>query len=70
MLTIVDNTFMTPYLQKPIELGADIVHSGTKYLGSHSDTVSGLAVVNSKELAERLFIQMQQEEFWHPLIPS
>ncbi|HCW03585.1 MAG TPA: methionine biosynthesis PLP-dependent protein [Clostridium sp.] len=59
LLTIVDNTFMTPYLQKPIELGADIVvHSGTKYLGGHSDTVSGLAVVNSEELAERLhFIQ-------------
>ncbi|WP_139906108.1 trans-sulfuration enzyme family protein [Clostridium thermarum] len=59
LLTIVDNTFMTPYLQRPIELGADIVvHSGTKYLGGHSDTVSGLAVVNSKDLAERLhFIQ-------------
>ncbi|NLZ50048.1 MAG: aminotransferase class I/II-fold pyridoxal phosphate-dependent enzyme [Clostridiales bacterium] len=59
LLTIVDNTFMTPYLQKPIELGADIVvHSGTKYLGGHSDTISGLAVVNSKDLAERLhFIQ-------------
>lgn len=59
ILTIVDNTFMTPYLQKPLELGADIVvHSGTKYLGGHSDVVSGLAVVNSPELAERLhFIQ-------------
>lgn len=57
--TIVDNTFMTPYLQKPITLGADIViHSATKYLGGHSDTVSGIAVVNSKELAEKLhFIQ-------------
>lgn len=57
--TIVDNTFMTPYLQKPIKLGADIViHSATKYLGGHSDTVSGVVVVNSKELAERLhFIQ-------------
>ena len=57
--TIVDNTFMTPYFQKPIKLGADIViHSATKYLGGHSDTVSGVAVVNSKELAERLhFIQ-------------
>lgn len=57
--TIVDNTFMTPYLQKPIALGADIViHSATKYIGGHSDTVSGVAVVNSKELAERLhFIQ-------------
>ncbi len=57
--TIIDNTFMTPYFQKPIKLGADIViHSATKYLGGHSDTVSGVAVVNSEELAERLhFIQ-------------
>ncbi|MGG7059027.1 trans-sulfuration enzyme family protein [Clostridium nigeriense] len=57
--TIVDNTFMTPYLQKPIKLGADIViHSATKYLGGHSDTVSGVVVVNSEDLAERLhFIQ-------------
>ncbi len=59
LYTIVDNTFMTPYLQKPISLGADIViHSATKYLGGHSDIVSGLVVVNSQELAERLhFIQ-------------
>ena len=59
ILSIVDNTFMTPYLQSPIELGADIViHSATKYLGGHSDLVAGLAVVNSDELAERLaFIQ-------------
>jgi cystathionine beta-lyase len=59
ILTIVDNTFMTPYLQRPIELGADIViHSATKYLSGHSDVVAGLAVVNSKELAERLaFLQ-------------
>ncbi|HRR77666.1 MAG TPA: PLP-dependent aspartate aminotransferase family protein [Ruminococcus sp.] len=58
-LVIVDNTFMTPYLQKPLELGADIVvHSATKYLGGHSDVVSGLVVVNSKELAEKIaFIQ-------------
>ena len=57
--TIVDNTFMTPYLQKPISLGADIViHSSTKYLGGHSDVVSGLVVVRNEELAERLhFIQ-------------
>ena len=57
--TIVDNTFMTPYLQKPITLGTDIViHSATKYLGGHSDIVSGVVVVNSKELAERLhFVQ-------------
>lgn len=59
LLVIVDNTFMTPYLQKPLELGADIVvHSATKYLGGHSDVVAGLAVVNSPELAERIaFIQ-------------
>lgn len=59
ILTIIDNTFMTPYLQKPISLGADIVvHSATKYLGGHSDLIAGLAVVNSKELAEKLhFIQ-------------
>lgn len=57
--SIVDNTFMTPYLQRPIELGIDIVvHSATKYLGGHSDLVAGLAVVNSDELAEKLhFIQ-------------
>ncbi len=59
LLVIVDNTFMTPYLQKPLLLGADIVvHSATKYLGGHSDVVSGLAVVNSKELAQKIaFIQ-------------
>lgn len=59
ILSIVDNTFMTPYLQRPIELGVDIViHSATKYLGGHSDLVAGLAVVNSEELAQRLaFIQ-------------
>ncbi len=55
-LLIVDNTFLTPYLQRPLTLGADIViHSGTKYLGGHSDTVSGLAVVKDKELADRLY---------------
>ena len=56
---IVDNTFMTPYLQRPLELGADIVlHSATKYLGGHSDLVAGLVVVKDKALAERLaFIQ-------------
>ena len=53
---IVDNTFMTPYLQRPLELGADIViHSGTKYLGGHSDTISGFVVVKNKELADRLY---------------
>jgi cysteine-S-conjugate beta-lyase len=55
LLTIVDNTFMTPYLQRPLALGADIVvHSGTKYLGGHSDVIAGLAVVKDDELAKRL----------------
>lgn len=55
-LLIVDNTFLTPYLQRPLTLGADIViHSGTKYLGGHSDTVSGLVAVKDKELADRLY---------------
>lgn len=59
LLTIVDNTFMTPYLQKPLALGADIVvHSATKYLGGHSDLVAGLAVVKTESLAQRLgFLQ-------------
>lgn len=59
VLMIVDNTFMTPYLQKPLALGADIVvHSATKYLGGHSDLVAGLAVTNRPEFAARLaFIQ-------------
>lgn len=58
-LTIVDNTFMTPYLQKPLALGADIVvHSATKFLGGHGDLIAGLAVVKDKDLASRLgFIQ-------------
>lgn len=58
-LTIVDNTFMTPYLQRPLELGADIVlHSATKYLGGHSDVIAGFAIVKDDQLAQRLhFIQ-------------
>lgn len=56
ILTIIDNTFMTPYLQRPLELGADIVlHSATKYLGGHSDLIAGLVVVKDKALAERLY---------------
>lgn len=55
-IVIVDNTFMTPYLQKPLLLGADIViHSGTKYLGGHSDLISGLVTVKDKELADRIY---------------
>ena len=59
ILSIVDNTFMTPYLQRPIALGIDIVlHSATKYLGGHSDVVAGLTVVNDEALAQRLaFLQ-------------
>ncbi|MEM9544738.1 MAG: cystathionine gamma-synthase [Bacteroidota bacterium] len=51
---VVDNTFASPYLQSPIDLGADIVvHSATKYLGGHSDVVHGAVVVNSQELADK-----------------
>ncbi|MGL9955703.1 cystathionine beta-lyase [Enterococcus sp. DIV1368f] len=59
LLTIVDNTFATPYFQRPLALGADIVvHSGTKYLGGHSDVVSGLVVTNNPESAEKIaFLQ-------------
>jgi cystathionine beta-lyase len=59
VLVIVDNTFMSPYLQRPIELGADIViHSATKYLGGHSTVVAGLVVVNQDNLWEDIhFIQ-------------
>jgi len=55
-LLAVDNTFATPYLQRPLELGADIVvHSMTKYLSGHSDVVGGAIVVKDKDLAERLY---------------
>jgi cystathionine beta-lyase len=56
---VVDNTFMTPYFQRPLDLGADIaLHSTTKYLNGHSDMVGGAIVVNDAELAERLaFLQ-------------
>lgn len=59
ILTVVDNTFASPYLQNPLELGADIVlHSATKYIGGHSDVVHGCLIVGNAELAERLhFIQ-------------
>ncbi|HET7129048.1 MAG TPA: cystathionine gamma-synthase [Gaiellaceae bacterium] len=55
-LLVVDNTFATPYLQQPLELGADlVVHSTTKYLGGHSDVVGGFVACNDDALAERLF---------------
>lgn len=56
LLTIVDNTFLTPYLQKPLNLGADIVvHSGTKFLCGHSDVISGLVVAKDKEISDRIY---------------
>ncbi len=58
-LLVVDNTFATPYLQRPLDLGADIVlHSTTKYLGGHSDVIGGFAATNDPTIAERLrFLQ-------------
>ena len=56
LLLVVDNTFASPYLQNPLDLGADIVlHSATKYLGGHSDVVSGALIVKDAELADRLY---------------
>jgi cystathionine beta-lyase/cystathionine gamma-synthase len=55
-MVVVDNTFATPYLQRPLDLGADIVlHSTTKYLGGHSDTVGGFVATNDPTVAERLY---------------
>ena len=55
LLTIVDNTFLSPYLQRPLELGADIVvHSATKYLSGHNDIIAGAIVVNDATLAEKI----------------
>jgi len=56
ILFAVDNTFATPYLQRPLDLGADIVmHSATKYLGGHSDVVMGALMLNDKEIADKLY---------------
>jgi cystathionine gamma-synthase len=55
LLVIVDNTFLTPYYQRPIDLGADIViHSATKYIGGHNDVLAGLVVAKGEELCDRL----------------
>jgi len=55
-LVVVDNTFATPYLQRPLELGADVVvHSTTKYIGGHSDLIGGFAATNDPTVAERLY---------------
>src|SRR5688572_6379000 len=58
-VTVVDNTFATPYLQNPIALGADVaMHSSTKYLGGHSDVIGGVLVTSNEELAAKLkFLQ-------------
>ena len=54
-VSIVDNTFLTPYFQRPLDMGADIVlHSGTKYLCGHNDTLAGFLVVYDLGLSERL----------------
>lgn len=59
-LLVVDNTFLTPYFQKPITLGADIVvHSGTKYLCGHNDVIAGLVVVNNQKLADHFQLQLK-----------
>jgi cysteine-S-conjugate beta-lyase len=56
LITMLDNTFMSPYLQRPIDLGIDIViHSATKFLGGHSDVIGGLVVTNDKNLSEQIY---------------
>lgn len=56
ILTIVDNTFMSPYLQRPLDFGADIVvHSATKFIGGHSDVIAGFAVTNNKSIADQIY---------------
>ena len=61
-LSVVDNTFLTPYFQKPLNLGADIViHSGTKFLAGHHDTTAGFVVVNSEALAEKISFMVRTE---------
>ena len=55
LLLIVDNTFLSPYFQNPLKLGADVViHSGTKFLGGHNDTLAGFLVTNNREIQEKL----------------
>lgn len=65
---VVDNTFLTPYLQRPLELGADIVvHSATKYIGGHNDTISGIVVVKTQEHAD--FFREQMKSHGNGLAP-
>jgi cystathionine gamma-synthase len=61
-ISIVDNTFLTPYYQRPLELGADIVvHSGTKYLGGHNDTLAGFIITRDEDISERLKLIQKSE---------
>lgn len=68
IVSIVDNTFLTPYFQRPLELGADIVvHSATKYLGGHNDTLAGLIATNDEKLAENInLIQISEGAILSP----
>lgn len=62
VLFVVDNTFMTPYFQKPLTLGADIVvHSGTKYLSGHNDVISGIVVTRDPKLSEHFRLQLKTQ---------
>ena len=55
LIFIVDNTFLSPYFQNPLELGADVViHSGTKFIGGHNDTLAGFIVTNNENIKEGL----------------
>lgn len=65
LLLIVDNTFMSPYFQNPLKLGADIViHSGTKYLGGHNDTLAGFLVTNREDVARKNSASLLRQ--WDP----
>ena len=60
IILVVDNTFMTPYLQQPLHLGADIVvHSGTKYLSGHNDVLCGFVIINTEEFSEHFHMQLK-----------
>ena len=67
-LCVVDNTFMSPYFQRPLDLGADVVvHSGTKYLSGHNDVIAGIAVAKSQEMCDFFHAQLKsQATAWPP----
>lgn len=59
-ISVIDNTFLTPYFQRPLELGADVVvHSGTKFIGGHNDTIAGIVVTNRDDIAEHMRLQLK-----------